>query len=396
MKGNKWSWGFLLLGLVWLGWATPVAAAPAGGSLKCTYKLPYESYQLTEETLTLTVTANYTGSGADRNLQFDPKQFTDSSTSGNGIGKYFETVTNAGNYSNRLIADNFANSKGEWTCPDISYQISKPGDGTWILLISNGYEGLPGKASVDKAEIVQATKTEEEDAKEVGNHTLVCPYVSNGRNIVLTVNTETKVGQFKVDEQQVNKITNYTDDFCPHKENILYCPHLSSGGGNYSQDLVLFNQTSCYEYALTNGLNADQYSATYHADRGSTTTPNADGEETPISGGNGATGTVVWPSMGQDVALDCEEIMGDALDVIQEVFDWIKIIVPILLILFGGLDFSKAVVMNDKDILQKAVSNFVKRCIAALAIFFLPTLINLLLSMPGISDNIAGTFCSLS
>lgn len=59
----------------------------------------------------------------------------------------------------------------------------------------------------------------------------------------------------------------------------------------------------------------------------------------------------------------------------DEVFLWVKIAVPIILIIMCTIDFAKAVINNDKDALAKATSNVVKRCIVAVAIFFLPFII---------------------
>lgn len=79
---------------------------------------------------------------------------------------------------------------------------------------------------------------------------------------------------------------------------------------------------------------------------------------------------------------ECQAILGeDALDLINEVIKWLRISVPIILVVFGSIDFGKAVIADDKDIMKKASSSFIKRCIVAIAIFFLPTLINILISI---------------
>lgn len=54
----------------------------------------------------------------------------------------------------------------------------------------------------------------------------------------------------------------------------------------------------------------------------------------------------------------------------------IKIIVPILIIIFGMIDFTKAIIMNDQDQIKKSTLSVIKRAIAGIIIFFLPTLIN--------------------
>lgn len=56
------------------------------------------------------------------------------------------------------------------------------------------------------------------------------------------------------------------------------------------------------------------------------------------------------------------------------------VVAPILLILFGSLDFAKATVASDPAALKKASTNFAKRIAATLLLFLTPTIINLILS----------------
>lgn len=82
---------------------------------------------------------------------------------------------------------------------------------------------------------------------------------------------------------------------------------------------------------------------------------------------------------GSDDGLDCETLLGpELINIINEVLLYVKIGVPILLIVLGSVDFSRAVLADEKDDLKKATSRFVKRCIIAVAIFFLPTILNML------------------
>lgn len=86
---------------------------------------------------------------------------------------------------------------------------------------------------------------------------------------------------------------------------------------------------------------------------------------------------------------DCNGILTvEAMEFIEEIIGYIRILVPILLIILGAVDFGTAVVSQDQDALKKSGSKFIKRCIAAVAIFFVPTIVKLLLGLPGIKDNI--------
>lgn len=85
---------------------------------------------------------------------------------------------------------------------------------------------------------------------------------------------------------------------------------------------------------------------------------------------------------GDKVEVNCEGILGkDLINYINKLFGWIKISVPILLIVFGCVDFGQAILSDDKDVMKKATSKFVKRCIVAIIIFFLPTLLSFLLNI---------------
>lgn len=78
----------------------------------------------------------------------------------------------------------------------------------------------------------------------------------------------------------------------------------------------------------------------------------------------------------------CEGIFSaEVLDFIQDIFNIIKIIAPILVMVLSSLDFIKAIAMQDKDAHKKAFTNLIKRLILAASLFFLPIIINLLLDL---------------
>ena len=59
----------------------------------------------------------------------------------------------------------------------------------------------------------------------------------------------------------------------------------------------------------------------------------------------------------------------------------VKIVIPILLIIWGMLDLGKAVVAAKDDEIKKATKSLAMRAISAIIIFFIPTLVNVILSM---------------
>lgn len=68
-------------------------------------------------------------------------------------------------------------------------------------------------------------------------------------------------------------------------------------------------------------------------------------------------------------------------------FPVLQIGIPIILIVLGTLDLGKAVISSDDKAVKEAQSKLIKRCIYAILVFFIVTLIDLLFMMVG---NIAG------
>lgn len=60
-----------------------------------------------------------------------------------------------------------------------------------------------------------------------------------------------------------------------------------------------------------------------------------------------------------------------------------KIVIPILLIIFGMIDLGKAVIASKEDEIKKATGSLVRRAIAAVIIFLLPTLISFIMTIVG-------------
>lgn len=58
-----------------------------------------------------------------------------------------------------------------------------------------------------------------------------------------------------------------------------------------------------------------------------------------------------------------------------------KVVIPILLTVFGSIDMVKAVISSDSDLVKKQTTVLMKRAIAAVVIFVLPTIINFAFEM---------------
>lgn len=83
----------------------------------------------------------------------------------------------------------------------------------------------------------------------------------------------------------------------------------------------------------------------------------------------------------------CKKIFGVKTDedsiryMIDSILLYIRIIVPILIILLGSLDFAKAVLSGKEDEMKKAQTTFMKRLIAGVVVFFVPVIVDLVMSL---------------
>ena len=78
----------------------------------------------------------------------------------------------------------------------------------------------------------------------------------------------------------------------------------------------------------------------------------------------------------------CQGILTDEMiDILNRAIKYIRIAAPILLIVFGIVDFGKAVLSDDKDELKKATSKFTKRAIIVVIIFFVPLIVGFLIDI---------------
>ncbi len=165
----------------------------------------------------------------------------------------------------------------------------------------------------------------------------------------------------------------------------------SGSSDNTSQNA---NTTIC---CTEQGYNSGNYTCSYYVAQEVVD----DGYEAGGSTGSdeGTTGTTGDENdkviMSDEGAESCEKIFADATEIIDKVFGYICVLVPILLIVLGSVDFGSAVLSSDQEAMQKAVKRFTIRCIVALAIFFLPMLVNLFFSFPGIKRIPEEFFCNI-
>lgn len=83
----------------------------------------------------------------------------------------------------------------------------------------------------------------------------------------------------------------------------------------------------------------------------------------------------------QILAVSCDDLMPVIRFVKRGIFPIIQIGVPIILIIMGAIDLGKAVLSSDDKEIKGATSKLIKRCIAAVAVFFVVTIVTLLMNL---------------
>ena len=80
--------------------------------------------------------------------------------------------------------------------------------------------------------------------------------------------------------------------------------------------------------------------------------------------------------------VDCDDF-----EVLKIIYNAVIIIAPVLVILFGSIDYTKAVLASDAEKMKKAQKKFVPRLIAAVLLILVPIIVRLILSFADLSDS---------
>lgn len=68
------------------------------------------------------------------------------------------------------------------------------------------------------------------------------------------------------------------------------------------------------------------------------------------------------------------------LNIVGYVVIIVKIVIPILLVVFGMLDVGRSVIASKPDEVTKNLKSFAMRCVAAVLIFFIPSIVSVLIN----------------
>ncbi len=80
-------------------------------------------------------------------------------------------------------------------------------------------------------------------------------------------------------------------------------------------------------------------------------------------------------------------------DIVSKVVTLIKVFVPILLIIWGMLDLGKAVIAQKDDEIKKGQQTLIKRIIAAAIVFFVFTIVSVMVNLVAGDDAGSVTHC---
>ena len=92
----------------------------------------------------------------------------------------------------------------------------------------------------------------------------------------------------------------------------------------------------------------------------------------------------------------CEELLPSELtEMFSNLLMFVRVLVPMLLIVFGIIDFGTAVFAGDEEKMKKSQEKFIKRLIIGAVIFLIPSIIKIFLSLahkiwPVIDDSLCG------
>ena len=85
--------------------------------------------------------------------------------------------------------------------------------------------------------------------------------------------------------------------------------------------------------------------------------------------------------------LSCDS-WGDLKRDMQNVFDFAKVLIPLIVIGLSSYDFIKAITSKEAKDIKKAFNILLKRFLYAVLFFFLPVLLNFLLEMVGTNSSV--------
>lgn len=81
--------------------------------------------------------------------------------------------------------------------------------------------------------------------------------------------------------------------------------------------------------------------------------------------------------------LECVQVPQQIINIVSTVINVLKIAIPVILIVYGMLDLGKAVMAQKEDEIKAAQQIFIKRIIAAVLVFLIVAIVQLVMGLIG-------------
>lgn len=281
------------------------------------------------------------------------------------------------NMINWLTETGLISSDGKWSCPDLDDPEDKNGDGytkyrSFTMADGSGSTCKGGNNSCVVSSIpVNDKKT---------NYTCTYKGQKSGKTITINVfeNNEGEIVRNVTYPDGIMQTKNFeivSDEECSEDIYYVYEERLIKFS-TFANDKVSNNKALFY---LCSKYEENQIEHFCSGDCNYEEMTCADVTNSISSGSESGSGSSNSNPDG------CYGLLPIVKFIRRGIFSIIQIGVPILLIIMGTIDLAKAVMSSDDQEIKKATGKFVKRVIYAIALFFVVTIVTLIMNL--VADN---------
>ena len=195
----------------------------------------------------------------------------------------------------------------------------------------------------------------------------------------------------KLDGNLINAI--YKEKEMAKQFEIYRCVIETKGSYSY---VLSKEKKYCPKNDLSTKDGQEKFSKTYESTQGAPDDEEEEEEDDDVYKPSGITKENIKEWMQDyDKDQDCNSIFGSVGDqgsvawLINELLNYARIIGPMLVLVLSSLDFAKAIIQNDDDTMKKAQKKLIYRLMLAAVLFFIPSLVTLVLEIFGFTSGAA-------
>lgn len=220
------------------------------------------------------------------------------------------------------------------------------------------------------------------------DYLLQCSYNLRGKSNapkVTVVQKNNQKWEFKDGPSRYKKFkfkTNYVGQVCPDYLII-----------NNKSEIILVTNPSQYECPYTEGskkAEANCHNLIYQkvSDPGRTDESNANDKS-----GN----QIKEPEITEFPEGNCGILGPKTIEIIKELITLVRYLVPLIVIVFGTLDFARILFSGEERVFKEAGAKFLKRILIGITFIFIPTIISMIIDISGIllDYDIDQVFCGI-